>query len=402
MQSPLFQKMNMKENKLMIAAAGAGKTTYIVNMAFDLIKENKKATILLLTFTRSNSNQIREKIATENYERNGIKAIPYNITVSEWFKFLLKDGVRPFKSIMHPRLKYKSIGLYHDFQYNNNIYINESEIIKHYFLKYKIIPNVISKFVIKANDKTENSVINRINSIYSHIFIDEVQDLVGYDLEIIKKLFSTNSSVILVGDPRQVTYITHFERLNSHYRDGKIKEYIKEKCNKLNVVIDETTLKKSHRNNNLICEFASRLYPNLEKSEKCDCDDCQTDINLQGIYIIRTKDVDSYKSECDHLDFCVLRSQKSVFPERNFGDSKGLTFDHVLVYPTGTIINYLKTGSLIKMVRNKKGVMEEKDAFDIAKFYVAVTRARNSVAIVYDFDDDETFIEGIIKYKPEK
>jgi DNA helicase-2/ATP-dependent DNA helicase PcrA len=32
------------------------------------------------------------------------------------------------------------------------------------------------------------------------------------------------------------------------------------------------------------------------------------------------------------------------------------------------------------------------------KFYVAITRARQSVAIVYDYSDDE-IIEGVQKYK---
>lgn len=400
MRLPLYQMMNRKENRLMVAAAGAGKTTYIVKRAFGLIKDNETANILFLTFTRSNANQIREIIITENYTRNGIRAIPYNITVSEWFRFLLRDGVRPYKLIMHPELKYKNIGLYHDFQYNTNLYINESDIIKHYFLKYKMIPNAISKFVIKVNDKTNNSVINRINSIYSHIFIDEVQDLIGYDLEIIKKFFSSSSSIILVGDPRQVTYTTHYERLNSHYCDGKIKEYIEDKCSELNVVIDEITLKKSHRNIKQICDFSSQLYPNFEKSEQCGCKDCHTNNEHVGVYIIRNKDIDSYKYKYENHNFCTLRFQKSVFPEKNFGDSKGLTFDRVILYPTIPIIQYLKTGSLIKNVKNKQGVIEQKDAFDIAKFYVAVTRARYSVAIVYDFDDSENFIENITKYYP--
>jgi len=389
----------MKENRLLIAAAGAGKTTFLVNEAFQAISNDDSSNILFLTFTRSNANQIRNKIISENLKKNGVQVIPPNIFVSEWFSFLLKDGVRPFKSQMDLRLKYKSIGLHHDFQYNNNIKRREDDILGHYFLNYKIIPNAISKFVIKTNVKTKGCVISRIQSIYSHIFIDEVQDLSGYDLELIKELFCTKSSILLVGDPRQVTYTTHYERLNSPYKNGKIKEYIIENCRNLKVSIDEETLRKSHRNNNLICEFSSRLYPNFEKTEKCSCEVCQANISPLGIFVIREKDIDSYKSECDGTDFCVLRSQKSVFPERNFGESKGLTFDHVLIYPTGPITKYLKTGVLIK-TEKVKGKVVEKEAFDIAKFYVAITRARHSVAIVYDFADDETFIEGIFKYSP--
>ena len=46
----------------------------------------------------------------------------------------------------------------------------------------------------------------------NYIFIDEVQDLAGSDLELIKLLFKTNSNTTLVGDPRQVTYLTHNEK----------------------------------------------------------------------------------------------------------------------------------------------------------------------------------------------
>jgi ATP-dependent exoDNAse (exonuclease V) beta subunit len=58
----------------------------------------------------------------------------------------------------------------------------------------------------------------------------------------------------------------------------------------------------------------------------------------------------------------------------------------------------LKTGLLTKIVKeNTTGKTKEKDSLDISKFYVALTRARYSVAIVYDYSDD-SFIEGVCKY----
>ena len=93
-----------------------------------------------------------------------------------------------------------------------------------------------------------------------------------------------------------------------------------------------------------------------------------------------------------------MRWQKAIYPEKNYGDSKGLTFDRVIIYPTRTIVGYLKNGELLKKKKNKKGNWEEADAFDIAKFYVAITRARTSVFIVYDYKDEDVFIEGVQKY----
>jgi hypothetical protein len=89
-----------------------------------------------------------------------------------------------------------------------------------------------------------------------------------------------------------------------------------------------------------------------------------------------------------------LRDQKSVAPEWNFGKSKGLGFDRVLIYPTKPIIKYLKDGLLTKVVKDK--ILP---ALEFPNFYVALTRARYSVAIVYDYDSQQAFIDGIVKYE---
>ncbi|TDD29176.1 hypothetical protein E1287_31465 [Actinomadura sp. KC06] len=55
----------------------------------------------------------------------------------------------------------------------------------------------------------------------------------------------------------------------------------------------------------------------------------------------------------------------------NMGQSKGQTFDRVLIFPTSKLKTYLHT-------------CNPADAGDRAKFYVAVTRARHSVSFVLD------------------
>lgn len=389
-------------NKLLIATAGAGKTTYLVRKALEQASIEKNASILITTYTRSNAAQIRTKIKEENQKETGVYAIPNNIVVQEWFSFLLKEGIRPFKALMDEGLKYKSISLYPDFQYNKNIFIEEIKVLDHYFIKYRIIVNSLSNFTVKANIKSEGGVIKRLSNIYSHMFVDEVQDLAGYDLELIKALFQSSINVLLVGDPRQVTYLTHHEKINLKYKYGKIKDYLVEKCKEINYEIDETTLIQSHRNNSDICEFSSKLYPSFEKSIPCICSECRKVKNDEGIFILKSEEIDAFKSSYRNERIGILRWQKSINPEKNFGDSKGLTYDRVIIFPTGTIITYLKNGKLTKTVKNKKGDFEEEDAFDIAKFYVAVTRARYTVGIVYDYKESENFIDGIVKYSQRK
>ena len=98
-------------------------------------------------------------------------------------------------------------------------------------------------------------------------------------------------------------------------------------------------------------------------------------------------DVDKYLSEFNPIQ---LRHSKSVqvntdYPVINFGNSKGRTFERVLIYPTKKILEWLFDHN--KMLESQSQ----------SKFYVAVTRAKYSVAIVVD-DEISTLPEGIQKY----
>jgi DNA helicase II / ATP-dependent DNA helicase PcrA len=383
------------QNKLLIAAAGAGKTTFLVREALKI----KNESVLITTYTEANEAEIKKKIIKENLEG---KFVPSNITILTWFTFLLKHGVKPYQGAANDILFEKNIngmsfvkeqsGYWYTNKSGIRICYGEDEFEKYYFNpELKIYSDKISKFVFRCNTKSNGNLLDRLSRIYSHIFIDEVQDLAGYDLEILKLLFKSNISTLLVGDPRQVTYLTHHERKHTAYKDGNIKEFVNDKCKSLSCLIDETTLRKSHRNNLEICNFSSRLFPNLPLSEPCNCSNCRKYVtDHKGIYVIHEPQVNKYRHQYSPA---VLRYEDSISPEWNFGKSKGLTFDRVLIYPTKTIIQYLNDGKLTKTVNGKI-----KKSFDITKFYVALTRARYSVAIVYDYNDVEVFIEGIQKW----
>lgn len=59
-------------------------------------------------------------------------------------------------------------------------------------------------------------------------------------------------------------------------------------------------------------------------------------------------------------------------PAINYGFSKGLEFERVLIFPTGPIIRWLSSGDSSAISRSS------------AKLYVAITRASQSVAFVHD------------------
>lgn len=86
---PEYIMRAIKMSSLIVAAAGAGKTTFLVRRALE-ISEN----ILITTYTDANEQSIREKF----YEVNG--CIPSNVTIIPWFSLLIRHGIRPYQSYL--------------------------------------------------------------------------------------------------------------------------------------------------------------------------------------------------------------------------------------------------------------------------------------------------------------
>jgi DNA helicase-2/ATP-dependent DNA helicase PcrA len=363
-------------------------------------KKTKDENVLITTYTEANEAEIRNKFKGR---------IPPNITIQTWFSFLLQHGVRPYQSVMNDNLHDIKIGFYlteeksgKKFDNKGNpikiknpktgkeqpVYWGEKDFFNYYFTKsLKIYSDKISKFIVECNKRTRGEVIKRIARIYPHIYIDEIQDLAGWELEILKLFFSSESNILLVGDPRQVTYLTHHSSKYEKYKDGKIKEFITNECNKTKRMcdLDETTLQKSHRNNKSICNFSSALYPSYVNCEPCECEKCRKEISdHQGVFMVKPEHVEAY---CKKYNPQKLFYQKAEYPDLNYGTSKGLGFDKVLIYPTKKIREYLINGNVTEIETIK------------AKFYVALTRARYSAGIVCDYADNANYIEGLKKYK---
>jgi ATP-dependent DNA helicase UvrD/PcrA len=79
----------------MIAAAGSGKTTFLVKEALGVEDKN----VLITTYTEANEAEIKKNIIEET---KGY--VPKNITIQTWFSFLLQHGVRPYQSAMNEEL----------------------------------------------------------------------------------------------------------------------------------------------------------------------------------------------------------------------------------------------------------------------------------------------------------
>lgn len=372
----------MSDDKLIISAAGSGKTTFLVTKALEIKDER----VLITTYTIANEKEIREKFLLIN------GCVPENVTIQTWFSVLIEHGVKPFQNFMTTKkvngllLTNKKSGFRYQGKFGP-VYYSEDEIDKHYFTSgYHIYSDKLSKFVINCNLKSSNAVIIRLEKVYKYLFIDEVQDLAGYDLEIIKLLSKSTITTCLVGDPRQVTYLTHNETKYKKYSEGKIKEFLLNECKKSCPVFDEETLKNSFRCNQIICDFSSKLFKQYETSGSN-----QTDITgHDGVFFVKEEDVDNYLHKYKPIQLRYSRSKKvnDGFKVYNFGESKGLTFDRVLIYPTKPQLNWI-------LGKDKTDKLKFKAR---CKLYVALTRAKYSAAIVYNYkhSTDIEFVETYV------
>lgn len=343
----------MSLNRVILASAGAGKTTTVIKEICNIEKES----VLITTFTDENTDNIRKKF----YEING--SVPSNVVILPWFTFLLKDWVRPYQSVKHKTRISKMILP----KGKSTIYVKKNS--KKYYLpdNETIFSDKMVEFGFFINKITEGLVLERLNKLYKYIYIDEIQDLAGYDLSLIETLLAKGQILTLIGDLRQATFSTNMSSKNKKYK-GYNAISLFERWKSLGLC-DLVYMNNSYRCTQLICDFSDSLFPKglFDKTEALS----KYFVSHQGVYIVK----ESFFSEYINMFHpkilrYSIRHTKNMDNEMNFGKSKGLTFDRVLILPTKPILDYIKS---------EKNVLTDKNT---SLLYVAITRARYSVAFI--------------------
>lgn len=339
-------------NRVIVASAGSGKTSTIVNDAHGSADTRCAA----ITYTNNSRSEISDKAFRI------LGHLPPNLRVSTWYAFLLRHFVRPYQRCLYePRVS--------SLRFVNGIsarYVPETQTARHYFgAKGKIYIDKVSKFACRAIEQTGGLPIQRFEQIFDRLYIDESQDLAGYDLDLIEQILKSDVEVVLVGDHRQATYSTNSARKNKKYAGANIVLKFEEWEKAGLCEIEYQNI--SHRCVQEICDFADLLNPALPKTVSQN----ETVTGHDGVFAVRKKHVESYMDSFNPQTLRYNRAQKSV-PGRpiNFGEAKGMTFNRTLIFPHKGFEKYVLSGNL-------------KDAGkEIAKIYVAVTRARQSTAIL--------------------
>ncbi len=342
-------------NRIIIASAGSGKTTRIVTEAAEATGERSA----LITYTINGTSELRAK-AHRSY---GL--LPPHMKVATWYSFLLHHFIRPYqRELYEPRIDQLTM-----VEGRSARFAKETETHRHYFLKPgHIYLDKVSKFASVVIDRTNGTPLRRIEQIFDHLYIDEVQDLAAWDIDLVEQLLCSGIAITMVGDIRQATYRTNQAQKHSKFAGPRIIDKFQEWEKRGLATIEYQAV--SHRCVQAICTYADAYYPDLPAAQSLNTQKSDHD----GVFAVRLSHVDGYMKRYKPQTL-RLKQTSTVIPgcPINYGAAKGMTFERVLIFPHEKLLDVIRTGNVAKLGKSDE---------TRAKIYVGITRARQSVGIV--------------------
>lgn len=329
------------DRRLMLAVAGAGKTSFLVNLL------NLERRFLVVTYTENNvANILRSIIGKFGY-------LPANITLMSYFQFLIHVCYRPFL-----KDRVNAIGItwnmpedWTRFKKNELHYMTPHRLLYH---------NRISKL---CQIQSADLIKARIEEFYDYFMVDEIQDLGGHDFNLLLSILPTTIDCLFVGDFYQHTFDTSND---GNVNQGLYKDYkkYKRKWSSSGVVIDESTLSKSYRCSPTTCNFVTHQLGIHIISHRKD----STKITL----IDNQAEADTLFRDNSKVKLFYQEAHRySCFAE-NWGKSKGLdSFQDVCIILNETTLQAYNNHKLHLLSPST-----------LNKLYVACTRSKGDIIFI--------------------
>lgn len=348
-------------NTATLAVAGARKTQSIIEECSSGDPQKRR---LILTFTQSGQIDLERRLKASC----PAGAVP---DVLGWYSFLLRHWVRPFLPLMYPGRRLKGFNFEGEprrDRFGNVIASGASRFFDGDSRAYKLF---LSKLAIDVAAAAEGTVITRLQRMYDEIYVDEVQDLTGYDLDVLELLLRSTSTIRLVGDIRQSVFDTNpRDPRYKKFRGINMLDWFKEQEDAGCLTIKHSS--DTWRSNQEIASFSDLMFdPELKFPPTVSKQTAISDHD--GVFAISIDQVHDYIATYNPV--CLRQAITTKVPDGidavNFGISKGLTHERVLIFTTGPMKQFLTNGA----------PLAPKTACGL---YVGVTRAVHSVAFVVD------------------
>lgn len=341
-------------NELTLAVAGSRKTQSIVDAC---TVGDRNARRLVITYTISGQRELEIRLGRARLNGN-------QVTITGWYSFLLQNCIGPYLPLLYPEVRLSGL----NFEGNPGRYAKGTS--RYFDSSGRAFRMHLSKLARDVMTRSRGAVVDRISRMYDEIYIDEVQDLTGNDLHILEALLKCKHlRIVMVGDVRQSVFDTNpHDQALRQYRGLGMLDWFKQQESSGNLAIHERS--DTWRSNQEIATFSDSILPQssgfpstISKQDERTGHD--------GVFAVSEYHAAAYIDEFDPqpLRDSGATAREVDLPFMNFGKVKGLTFDRVIIYPTGPIRKFIQ------------GVDTLPDR-SACRLYVGVTRARYSVAFV--------------------
>lgn len=342
-------------NQLILAVAGSRKTQGIVEHCAQLPRERR---VLVLTYTQANQEELIRRMKQHAGDH-------HHVEVLGWFSFLLRHFAKPF-------IPFKFAGRrVRGFNFDGRPHRMANGISRFLDANGAVYGCELARLSHELIFESRGSLLRRLEFIYDEIMIDEVQDLSAHDWDIVDALLNSTINIRMVGDVRQSVLATNpRSSKNAKYSYTRSINWARERKAKNLLEIEESVT--TWRCHPLIAKFSDSIFdPSWGFPETKSVNDLTT--GHDGVFLVSPKHVTEYvkrfQPQC--LRHNAMSGKAFQLDYLNFKVSKGMTFERVLIVPTDPITKFIASGMHL-------------EANSSCSFYVAVTRAKQSVAIIVD------------------
>lgn len=340
-------------NHLKLAVAGSGKTKGLVDYCASLPTQKRVA---ILTYTQANQFELQQRLGRDAGDHAGIEVLG-------WFTFLLRHFARPF-------FPFKFAGeRITGFNFEGRPHRMAKGLSRYLDSNGAVYSSELGRLAVELITESQGSLMRRLECIYEEILIDEVQDLSSYDWEVVDALLDSSIEFRMVGDIRQAVIATNPRSAkNKRYAYAEAINWFRERETRGIIEVSESCV--TWRCRPEIASFADSIFDSswgFSQTESRNLSETGHD----GVFLVRPEDVLKY---VDEFNPTCLRSsansgKKFSLNYVNFRVSKGTECERILIVPTQGIEKFIQSGTSLSPI-------------PAASFYVAATRASQSVAIV--------------------
>lgn len=344
------------------ACAGSGKTQYVIDHCSQSQPNVRR---LIITLTLTGQDEIEGRL-----QKNIDPSSPAP-EVTGWYAFLTNHIVRPYLPLLFPKQRVTGF-IFDAGDARESLRYKKKTDPRRYFSETGMIyKDNLEELATGLIDEADGLVENRLRLIYDEILIDEAQDVSRSGLDVIARLLRQDSvRCLLVGDSRQSLLDSSLSSRKNRKADRQnLMEWYRQFENSGRLKIVEKV--ETYRFNQAIADFSDTIFP-----KRFGFSSTMSRMNYEsshdGVFLVAKEDLDHYVAEFTPT---VLRHSSSSWRDQTarnpitFGNSKGRTYQRVIILATGAIQDFCLKG---KELQSKSA----------CAFYVAVTRAQYSVAIV--------------------